>query len=141
VVRAVRCEGSDGRVLQQVEGGEVVRLVVEAEALEALDSVIVGFFVKDRLGQHLFGKNTWRDGAAPVPAPPGGKVRAAFEFRMPYLPGGAYTLDVAIADGSPDAHVQLVWLFDALALESISSTVSTGLVGIPFRSVTLGASA
>ena len=141
VLRAMRCEGGDGRVLQQVEGGEVVRLVVEAEALDALDSVIIGFFVKDRLGQHLFGKNTWREGAAPVSALAGGKVRAVFEFRMPYLPGGAYTVDVAIADGSPDAHVQLAWLFDALALESISSTVSTGLVGIPFRSVTLGASA
>lgn len=141
VVRAVRCENGDGRVLQQVEGGEVVRLVVEAEALDALDSVIVGFFLKDRLGQHLFGKNTWREGATPVSALPGGKVRAAFEFRMPYLPGGAYTVDVAIADGTVDAHVQLAWLFDALALESISSTVSTGLVGIPFRSVTLGACA
>ncbi|MBX3712504.1 MAG: ABC transporter ATP-binding protein [Lysobacter sp.] len=141
VVRAMRCEGDDGRVLQQVEGGEVVRLVVEAEALDALDSVIIGFFVKDRLGQHLFGKNTWREGAAPVQVLPGARVRAVFEFRMPYLPGGAYTVDVAIADGSPDSHVQLAWLFDALALESISSTVSTGLVGIPFRSVTLGASA
>lgn len=58
---------------------------------------------------------------------------------MPYLCRGSYTVDVAVADGTHHAHVQTVWIFDALALESVSSTVATGLVGIPFRAVTLDA--
>lgn len=138
-VRAVRCEDPAGRTLLQVSGGEVVRLVVEAEARAPIDSAIVGFFLKDRLGQHLFGRNTWREGAPPVAVAAGGTLRAVFEFRMPYLCRGSYTVDVAVADGTHHAHVQTAWIFDALALESVSSTVATGLVGIPFRAVTLDA--
>lgn len=138
-VRAVRCEDPAGRPLLQVSGGEVVRLVVEAEARAPVDSAIVGFFLKDRLGQRLFGRNTWREGEPPVAVAAGRSLRAVFEFRMPYLPRGSYTVDVAVADGTYHAHVQTVWIFDALVLESVSSTVSTGLVGIPFRAVTLDA--
>lgn len=138
-VRAVRCEDSAGRTLLQVSGGEVVRLVVEVEAHEAIGSAIVGFLLKDRLGQQLFGKNTWSEDMPPVAAAAGQVLSAIFEFRMPYLPRSGYTIDVAVADGTHHAHVQAAWIFDALALESVSSTVSTGLVGIPFRSVTLSA--
>lgn len=138
-VRAVRCEDSAGRTLLQVSGGEVVRLVVEVEAHEAIGSAIVGFLLKDRLGQQLFGKNTWSEDMPPVAAAAGQVLCAIFEFRMPYLPRSSYTIDVAVADGTHHAHVQAAWIFDALALESVSSTVSTGLVGIPFRSVTLSA--
>lgn len=138
-VRAARWEDPDGRVLRQVSGGEIVRLVVEADAHGPIHSAIVGFLLKDRLGQHLFGKNTWREDAPPLSVATGGRLRATFEFRMPYLRRGSYSVDIAVADGSHHAHVQTAWLFDALVLESVSSTVSAGLVGIPFRSITLGA--
>jgi lipopolysaccharide transport system ATP-binding protein len=137
VVRNVRFEDAAGKVLTQVAGGELVRLVVEARAVAALESPIAGFFLKDKLGQQLFGKNTWRDGHAASPVDAGGDIRAEFEFRMPYLPRGRYTVDVALADGSHLDHVQAAWIYDAVALESVTSTVSTGLVGLPFRSVTL----
>lgn len=137
-VRAARWEDPDGRVLRQVSGGEIVRLVVEAEAHGPIQSAIVGFLLKDRLGQHLFGKNTWREDLPPLSVAAGGRLRAAFEFRMPYLRRGSYSVDIAVADGSHHAHVQTAWLYDALVLESVSSTVSAGLVGIPFRSITLG---
>lgn len=135
----VRFEQADGTPLTQVVGGEVVRLVVVAQAHQSLGSPIVGFLFKDRLGQHLFGNNTYREDAPGTSADAGTQVRAAFEFRMPYLPRGRYTVDAAIADGSHLDHVQAAWVYDAVALESIASTVSTGLVGIPFRSITLDA--
>lgn len=138
-IRSARFEDPSGRVLRQVSGGEIVRLVIEAEANGAIESAIVGFMLKDRLGQQLFGKNTWRDDATPVAVAPGRTLRAAFEFRMPYLRRGNFSVDIAVADGSYHAHVQAAWLYDALVLESVSSTASTGLVGIPFRSITLDA--
>jgi lipopolysaccharide transport system ATP-binding protein len=133
----VRFENTDGAPLTQIVGGEIVRLVIAAEAHQPLGSPIVGFLFKDRLGQHLFGKNTYREHAPTSAVPVGGQVRAVFEFCMPYLPRGRYTVDVAIADGTHLDHVQAAWVYDAVALESVASTVSTGLVGIPFRSITL----
>lgn len=135
---SVRIENVAGRTVHQVDGGDIVRLVVDARANRDIPSPIVGFFVKDRLGQQLFGNNTSRDEQdAPAPAPQGSLIRAEFEFRMPYLPRGRYTIDVAVADGTYLQHVQTMWIYDALAFESIFIPRSTGLVGIPFRSIEL----
>ena len=39
-------------------GGEKVRMVVRAKAHDAIAQPILGFLVRDRLGQDLFGENT-----------------------------------------------------------------------------------
>ena len=56
---------------------------------------------------------------------------------MPWLPVGKYSFDVALADGTHAEHVQAAWVFDGLVIESITSSVATGLVGLPYHSVTL----
>lgn len=138
-IAEIRLEGRTGERLSYVEGGELVTLVVEAEANRRIDRPIIGFFLKDRLGQHLFGTNTYRQGGeGQMPVDPGQRVVAKFSFVMPYLPRGQYSVDAAIANGSYDEHVQADWTYDAMALESVSSTVSTGLVGIPYRSIHIG---
>ena len=112
--------------------------LMEAETLAALDSPILGFLFKDRLGQVLFGENTWstyRDRAVPVPV--GARLSAEFDFRMPILPAGQYSLDVAVANGSVLEHRQAQWIHDALVLESHASGVTTGLVGLPFPGIRL----
>ncbi|HEU0151715.1 MAG TPA: ABC transporter ATP-binding protein [Arenimonas sp.] len=137
-ITSVRLAGPDGRPLARVEGGEQVRLQVDAEVRSDLDSPVIGFLFKDRLGQHLFGTNTYLQGAGPRPPVRAGQVlRAEFAFRMPWLPVGKYSFDVALADGTHAEHVQNDWVFDGLVIESISSTVSAGLVGLPYHSVTL----
>lgn len=138
-ITGIRIEGEAGEHLSHVQGGELVTLVVEAQAHRRIDRPIIGFFLKDRLGQHLFGTNTYRaDGAGQAPVEAGQSVVAQFSFVMPYLPRGRYTVDAAIANGSYDEHVQADWTYDAVVIESISSTVSTGLVGIPYRAVRIG---
>ncbi len=137
-ISSVALLGQDGQRVSRLEGGEYVRLSVEANALAAIESPIVGFFLKDRLGQQLFGTNTYLNGTGPrPPVQAGQRIRAHFGFRMPWLPVGKYTIDVALADGSHFSHVQNDWAFDALVLESVSSTLSAGLVGLPYHVVTL----
>ena len=137
-IESVHFEDRHQRVLSQVEGGEIVRLVAVAKANRDIPSPIVGFFVKDRLGQHLFGTNTSiGEEESSVAVSMGGKLRAEFEFRMPYLPMGRYTIDIAVADGTYLQHVQTCWVYDALAFESLFIPRSTGLVGIPYRSIRL----
>ena len=135
----IRLENEAGARLSHVAGGEPVTLVVEAQAHRRVERPIIGFFLKDRLGQHLFGTNTYRvEGAEQVLVDAGRRVVARFSFAMPYLPRGRYTVDAAIANGSYDEHTQADWTYDALALESVSSTVSTGLVGIPYHAIRIG---
>ncbi|MCK5232399.1 MAG: Wzt carbohydrate-binding domain-containing protein, partial [Desulfobulbaceae bacterium] len=56
---SVRFLDVEGNPLILWGGGEDVVLRIEAVAHSALDSPIIGFFIKDKLGQCLFGDNTW----------------------------------------------------------------------------------
>ena len=56
-------------------------------------------------------------------------LEAVFAFRMPILAPGDYSVAVAVAEGTQEEHVQHVWVHDALAFKSHSSSLATGLVG------------
>jgi lipopolysaccharide transport system ATP-binding protein len=123
-----------------VKGGEKVKLVVLAEVSESIERAIIGFIVKDRLGQALFGDNTYLTTLdAPVRAERGQVVKAVFGFRMPIMPPGDYTISVAIADGTQESHVIHEWRHDVIAFRSVSSSVQTGLVGIPMSHISIQA--
>lgn len=136
-ITAVRLEAEDGRPLGQVSGGERVRLVIEALAHADVASAVVGFILKDRLGQALLVCNTWRDGDVHVAVAANARLRAEFVFDMPHLRSGRYTLDVAVADGTLLQHVQLSWRYDACVIECVDTTVLSGIFGLPFRTISL----
>lgn len=119
-------------------GGDMVSLVIRGEALKQLDEVIMGFYLKDRLGQRLFGDNTYLTyHDAPVNLHASQKVSASFTFRMPLLAAGEYSLDVALATGSQIEHTQQVWIRDALVLRCAGSHAGHGLMGVPMAGISL----
>jgi len=118
-------------------GGERLLLRIEVAVHQTLASPIVGFFVKDRLGQSLFGENTYTYVQPPCLAEAGERIVAEFIFSLPFLPNGEYSMTVAIADGEPYTHVQHHWLHDAVILHVQSKKLRYGLVGIPFESVSM----
>lgn len=134
----VRLLDEEGRALAWLVGGEPVTLEISVEALEPLYAPIVGFFVKDRLGQTLFGDNsylTYMD--APLQCEAGEIVSARFRFEMPVMPHGDYSIAAAVATGTQQEHVQHHWIHDAVLFKSESSSASAGLIGIPMRSIKL----
>src|SRR5690606_31266029 len=134
----VRLTDDEGRNLAWAVGGEIVRLTVDVQCHRPLERPIVGFYVKDRLGQALFGDNTYLNYAnAPVSTEAGSRLTATFRFPMPWLPVGDYSIAVAVANGTQTEHTQHHWLHDALIFRSHSSAVATGLVGIPMLGVHL----
>jgi len=139
-IRIVGAEFEDerGRALSWIVGGEQVTLVVQALALVDLDGPIIGFFIKDRLGQNLFGENTYLTYLTePKRAAKGQRLRAYFTFRMPVLPVGDYSVDVAAATGTQEEHVTHCWCNDVLVFKSHASSVHQGLVGIPMLDIEL----
>jgi len=131
---------ADGAPLAWVVGGEEVTLRVVATAHEQLEAPIIGFVVKDRLGQALFGDNTYLSYASePLSCASGEEVQADFRFAMPILPVGDYSINAAIASGTQEQHVQHHWMHDAVLFKSESTSASTGLVGIPMLDIGLTA--
>ncbi|BBP05746.1 ABC transporter ATP-binding protein [Sulfuriferula plumbiphila] len=127
-----------GQPLAWVVGGEKVRLIITCLANTNMFSPIIGFLVNDRLGQPIFGDNTFNfSKQSPLIISSGEKFEAEFEFRMPILPMGDYSITVALAEGTQQDHIQHHWVHDALSLKSHSSSVSTGLVGVPMSNVSV----
>ncbi len=120
------------------EGGDRVRMTVRAKAHEPLQNPILGFLVRDRLGQDLFGENTLPfTSRVPTPIGAGMTFEGAFEFRLPMLPNGQYSVMASVADGDAYDNVQHHWMHDALIINVSSSKMRYGLVGIPFERVKL----
>jgi lipopolysaccharide transport system ATP-binding protein len=125
-----------------LEGGEQTVLRILCRAEQPLHGPILGFYIKDRLGQNLFGDNTYLTyRQSPLQVAAGQAFTASFRFQMPYLPTGDFSIAAAIAEGTQEDHVQHHWLDDALFFRVHSSHVIRGLVGIPMLEIRLEAGA
>lgn len=132
----VRLTDADGNRMLVFEGGELVRLELLVAVEQALDNLIVGFYVKDRLGQRLFGDNSYfacKD--KPVCAEAGQTVVGSFLFRMPIMPSGSYMIDAAVASGDQYDHTQQHWIHDALEFRAMDETMRFGLLGLPMLAI------
>ena len=140
-IRNVRLLDEKEHPLAWIVGGEKVTLRVTVHAYQDLDAPIIGFHIKDRLGQSLFGDNTFLSyKEQPVNCKEGNELQADFTFNMPLLPAGEYSITIAIANGTQEIHEQHHWIHDAVLFKSESSSVVSGLIGIPMREVKLQAS-
>ncbi|MDE2421449.1 MAG: ABC transporter ATP-binding protein [Gammaproteobacteria bacterium] len=123
--------------LNWVVGGETVYLQISAHCHQNLISPIIGFFIKDKLGQELFGDNTFLSYQNdPLQCDAGQALQARFQFEMPRLAKGDYSVTVAIAEGTQHEHIQHHWIHDAIQFKSESNSVS-GLIGIPMYTIDL----
>lgn len=121
-----------------LEGGEEVELTIRAQVATELQNPILGFIVKDRLGQVLFNRNTFSSHPrAPRSAQPGDTVSASFRFVLPFLENGDYAVSAAIADGTLADHVQHQWLHDAMFFRVSHADHGRGLIGVPMLDVTM----
>lgn len=139
VIQTVVALNQAGRPTSAFVGGERITLQVLVQARQALSGAIVGFNVKDRLGQVLFGENTCRaTEGAPVTIQRGETATASFTFTLPLLLTGKYSIDVAVAEGTQTQHVQHHWMFDAAVIHVLTErSVNGGLMALADTDVKL----
>jgi lipopolysaccharide transport system ATP-binding protein len=137
-IEKVVVETLEGQPIAWLVGGDRAVLKIWVKTNCHIENMIVGFYVNDKLGQRLFGDNTFlKFISSPRTFEAEQLALAEFEFDFPVLPQGDYTVTVAVAEGSTQEHVQHHWIHDALALKSVSSRVSNGLIGIPMYNISL----
>jgi lipopolysaccharide transport system ATP-binding protein len=131
---------SDKTEGEPLVGGELVKMTIYALARSDLERPILGFIVRDKLGQDLFGENTLSfTNENPYSVNSGESFKAEFIFKLPMLPNGDYSVMASLANGDLVNHVQHHWLHDALILKVSSSKVRWGLVGAEIKGIELGA--
>ena len=118
--------GTNGDVIKLLRTSQRVRLVTECKANKLIKSPILGFFIKDRLGQYICGDNTIRKLPKWKIIGKGKTCTVVFDFIMPALATGNYSLGVAIAEGTQSDHVQHHWIHDAIDFEVQSDPHMTG---------------
>ncbi|MGZ8382801.1 MAG: ABC transporter ATP-binding protein [Nitrospira sp.] len=128
-----------GRSIHTVRTRVRVSLRMWCHTSVRLLSPIVGFLVRDRLGQSLFGINVCvgNQGTSSSAIEPGTRFVADLEFMMPVLQPGEYSLSVALAEGTQEDHVQQHWIHDALAFRSAPSELCFGLFAVELLHVDL----
>jgi lipopolysaccharide transport system ATP-binding protein len=137
-IRQVSLTLADGSPLPWIRGGEHVRIAIETEVLEAMEAPIVGFIIKDRLGQPILGDNTFLSTLHDPPSIRAGQtLETEFSFRLPALATGRYSVTAACASGTLDTHVQHHWLHDALMFDVHSPHKNGVLIAVEMDRIRL----
>jgi lipopolysaccharide transport system ATP-binding protein len=128
----------DGARLAEVRAGDDVELRIACRAERDVGQPIVGFMLRDHLGQTILGDNSYYAYRhAPLAVPAGKSFTAAFRFQFPYLALGNYTVAPSIIEGTQAQHVHLHWVEDALLLQVVESPLSLGIVGIAAQDIAI----
>lgn len=119
-----------------VIGGEAVKLVIRCMVEEDIPRPIVGFLIKDRLGQVIFGDNTHTTYAnRSITISAATLFDASFEFNIPILQYGDYSISLAVGQGDQENHIHHHWVHDALILHCRPDVVCSGVFKVPMHKV------
>lgn len=123
---------STGQPAAHLQGGEQVTLRISGECTQEppLENPILGFFVRDRLGQALFGSNTLARGQDRPTLGAGCSLTASFTFTMPRLVTGSYAITAAIASGTQAEHTPHDWRHEMMVFEVTASPFNHGIMDI-----------
>lgn len=133
-IKSVRLLDADGCLLSWIIGGEDVILEIQSYAYLDIQRPIIGFQIKDRHGQVIFGDNTYLIYKnQPILVLRGKTIAAKFKFRLPVLPTGDYCIAVGIAEGTQESHVMHCWIHEGMFFRVHSSSVPLGLAGLSIR--------
>jgi len=133
---SVRLTDEAGINLVTITGGEKVRLSIECLPHQDVSNPIVGFLVRDRLGQVVFSMNSLHAKQGRLEEfSKNRSIKVMLSFNMPTLQTGDYSLGVAVAEGTQLSHIQHHWIHDALIIFFRPRETVFGLVGIYLDSV------
>lgn len=101
-ILSVRLLNNDLRSVEVVEVGQAVTLEVQVEVKQNIERLVLGFLIKDRLGQPMYGINTHRLDKALTDLSAGETVTYRFDFNM-LLGKGNYS--IALSLSRLDSHL------------------------------------
>lgn len=115
----IELRDQSGQAIEVVDVGQPVRLRVQARSLQAVPDLVLGFLIKDRYGQDVFGTNTRQLDCVLQPVEAGRSFEWIFDFAASIGPG---TYSVTIALHSFAGHIErnYAWQERALMFEIVN---------------------
>ena len=119
-VQEISLYNSQGKIAECICVGEFVELRIKVRIVGSIDNLVLGYGIKDKLGQVMYGTNTWHTGQV-IKNP---NLGALVEFRLKFqanLGVGAYSIQTALVDGSTHMSANYEWRDLALMFEVINA--------------------
>lgn len=107
VVKATLCD-EDGKPVEVVKVGQALQVQVEVEAFADLPELVFGYQIKDRLGQPVFGTNTFHTKQLLQDLHTGQRVRYVLRFPA-NLGEGSYSISFALHDAENHLAKSYEW--------------------------------
>ncbi len=125
----------EGRVVSQVKPGEHLRFVVSVRFRKDSANPIVGLTVRDRLGTEVTATNTSYEGLQLPPAKAGETLSVGFDWTVPAMRPGSYSVSPAVASGNIWEHVIEDWIDNAYIFNIVETGLVYGQMRWPFRAL------
>ncbi len=132
-IMGILLHSMDGLVLNEVEAGQEVRLLISARFHRSMEHPIIGFTVRDRLGVEVTSSNTSYEGLDLPPVRAGNVISAGFRIRIPALRPGSYSISPAIAQGNIWEHTIEDWIDNAYIINILDRGLVYGLMRWPVQ--------
>jgi lipopolysaccharide transport system ATP-binding protein len=107
VIKATLCD-EDGKPVEVVKVGQALQIQVEVEAFADLPELVFGYQIKDRLGQPVFGTNTFHTKQLLQDLRTGQRVRYVLRFPA-NLGEGSYSISFALHDAENHLAKSYEW--------------------------------
>lgn len=107
VIKATLCD-EDGKPVEVVKVGQALQIQVEVEAFADLPELVFGYQIKDRLGQPVFGTNTFHTKQLLQDLHKGQRVRYVLRFPA-NLGEGSYSISFALHDAENHLAKSYEW--------------------------------
>jgi lipopolysaccharide transport system ATP-binding protein len=108
VVESVRFVDPSDERIDELHVGAKARLEILVRINKDLPSLVLGYGIKNRLGQVMYGTNTWLTKQAIRPAQAGARYRYLLEFPVNFGVG-SYSVQTALVDESTHLGANYEW--------------------------------
>ena len=106
-------------VVEVVGVGELIELRVKVKVYQSVESLVFGYGIKDRLGQVMYGTNTWH--TEQVINQPKSGIEYIFKISFPVNLGvGSYSVQTALVDRDTHLTANYEWVDLALVFNVIN---------------------
>ncbi|MCS1394246.1 ABC transporter ATP-binding protein [Lysinibacillus boronitolerans] len=117
MIKGISMFNSEQKKIYQAKTGDKITISIQVSYQEILENPIIGFTIKDRVGNIVTQTNTFILKQNMRNTSINKIYRYDFKFIVPPLKRGAYTVSPAVASGNQIEHTQHCWIHDALIIK------------------------
>ena len=115
----ISLQNENHKLISQVRIGQDIRVRMEIETKREIEYPILGFNIKDMLGNELVVTNTVFEKIDMPILEANRKYIFEWRFRFPCFHSGHYPMDISLAEGTYQNHEQIHFVTDALVLKCV----------------------